>query len=474
MNRPVVATRSARITPSAVTSTRTPISNEGQWTRSKSRSPSRHGAGTRLDPFNVDASSNTGQPSVKRKRSLNSVGNSNSPVIMDDVDRGQRIKSKPLLHRTMPPSASSSRPRKDRETSARPRSHLDSSHHTQQLPTVNPTIRQVDTNTTKERQDVATAIEFERMRKELETLKKESKKQAKKQNKTIEDLKAQLAAEKLSREQQERALTVVSTKLSKNEQLVQTIESSLQCQICIELLSRPHLLVPCGHIFCSGCLEQWFRAAPAGEDEDDDMGDDFLLHREKKCPTCRARVVRRPVPTFIVKDVVNTLRPTPPSAGTENDPWKGLFLEDYDSDGSNDDEDMEDYDGYSDGGSEDAHAAVFGHWPRDELAALMFGANPLAGYYGSNSGSDDGMGHGSEDDESGSGSENEDDDEVYSDAEEELFAAPVDRTIWPQHNVQDALHIGAINNNPWYPPLAFQEEELEEIQPRRRRRNGWN
>ncbi|KAJ7036505.1 hypothetical protein C8F04DRAFT_953613 [Mycena alexandri] len=196
------------------------------------------------------------------------------------------------------------------------------------------------------------AAEFERMRKELEMLKRtmdNGKKQLRKQNKTIEELRAQTAAEAVTREEQARLLVAANSKSRKHEELLQTIEASLQCQICIELLSKPNVLAPCGHVFCLECLQQWFRSAP-GTDSDDDMDteahEQYLLHRAKACPCCRTRVLRRPVPVFLVKSVVTALRGTPAATplaigvqGEEDaDPWKGLFLPDYEN---SDDEDEE-------------------------------------------------------------------------------------------------------------------------------------
>ncbi|KAJ6521346.1 hypothetical protein DFH09DRAFT_1425042 [Mycena vulgaris] len=60
-----------------------------------------------------------------------------------------------------------------------------------------------------------------------------------------------------------------------------------------------------------------------------------ILHREKSCPCCRAHVLRRPVPVFVVKSVVTALcnATTQPVAVHDADPWKGLFLPDTTSDG---------------------------------------------------------------------------------------------------------------------------------------------
>jgi len=114
------------------------------------------------------------------------------------------------------------------------------------------------------------------------------------------------------------------------------------------------------------CLQQWFRKAPAN---DDDMYDDddpeYLMSRIKSCPCCRATVRNRPVPVFIVKSLavalakgkdakgsVSVARASPPPS-PEADPWVGLFPpvgedgfgeDDDDDDENNDDDDDEDID----------------------------------------------------------------------------------------------------------------------------------
>ncbi|KAJ7483181.1 hypothetical protein FB451DRAFT_1555226 [Mycena latifolia] len=381
MSRPernsVTASRSIRKITGTVASTRTPqgfFGSEVPGQRSKSRSPSRNGSGSRSDPFTL--STTPVAPTIKRKRSSTSVGPSTTPATTDDTDRGQRIKPKASIasdsgqSRILAISSGSSsvhRPKKERErTRGVP-------EYSQRLQAPNPVPSAIDAQVLATRRGVdkgkakqvelpltpvptysgpLAAAEYERLRKELETLKKESKdarKQLKKQNKTIEELRAQMAVETLAREEQEKALAAVSSKSRKNEELLQTIEVSLQCQICIELLSKPHALAPCGHILCLECLQQWFRSAPSN-DSDDEMDaeaqEEYILHREKSCPCCRATVLRRPVPVFVVKSVVTALRAAatapPPVQGEEDvDPWKGLFLPEYES--PSDDDDREGY-----------------------------------------------------------------------------------------------------------------------------------
>ncbi|KAF7289123.1 RING finger domain protein [Mycena chlorophos] len=468
----------------AVPSTRTYVfQTDSQWQRSKSRSPSR--LNTRADPFTLDSIAAPAPPlaSIKRKRSLS------GSISVDDVDRGQRLKTKPTLSQNRPTTAagasSSSRPRKDKDSTLRP--HVDATP----APQIQIQMRQ--------QVDPALAVaEFERMRKELEMLKRavhDNKKQYKKQNKTIEELRAQLAAEKLTREQQETTLATTSAKLSEKEKVVQSIEASLQCTICIEVLNKPHILVPCGHTFCRDCLRQWFSSPPANEYEDEDLlGPEYHLHREKKCPFCRARVVRRPMPVYIVKEVTSTLHPVPAGAVEEladANVWKGLFLEDYDSaedDDEGSDADMVEFEYESDdGASED--------YENEHELASIFG---VPRFYESGSEDDDEvlMGEGASGDEDENNSQSEgssssepegedEDDEGFSDAED-LVAAPIlpapvyDPVFWRVHhpdpvenlNYNMATDFAAWFNHNAAPRLAGAGARVQpaNVQPRRGRR----
>lgn len=187
----------------AVPSTRTSHSNEITTHRSKSRSPSRSGSGSRSDPFTLAPPTNT---TVKRKRSSASVGTSTTPAIADDFDRGQRIKSKPSVTATralLVPSGSSSshRPKKERERSRHQPEHSQWLQSPNLFPpsdgeALSIARRGIDKGKARQVMEIGpaaasysgplAAAEYERMRKELETLKKtvhESKKQLKKQNK---------------------------------------------------------------------------------------------------------------------------------------------------------------------------------------------------------------------------------------------------------------------------------------------------
>ncbi|KAF8637524.1 hypothetical protein AX17_002768 [Amanita inopinata Kibby_2008] len=191
------------------------------------------------------------------------------------------------------------------------------------------------------------SAEFERIKREVETLKKtvhDQKKMMKKQYKVIEELRNELTSDAV-------ALTEKDTKLfEKDEELrklrdkigtyessVSSIESTFQCQICMEMLYRPYALPPCGHVFCLLCLQEWFRKAPTSDYDDNLDGAAYVLYRPKTCPCCRADVTHRPVPLFIVRAATQGLgkiraqlsgsefRSGSPILDGEEDPWKGIF-----------------------------------------------------------------------------------------------------------------------------------------------------
>lgn len=113
------------------------------------------------------------------------------------------------------------------------------------------------------------------------------------------------------------------------------------CSYVLPAFLNDHSLSPCGHILCVTCLQEWFRKAPAVDDEVyDDSDPDYLLRRRKTCPCCRTNIRHRPIPVFMIKAIVAGIAKmkglqTGTSPGRElvfndSDPWEGLFPEDED------------------------------------------------------------------------------------------------------------------------------------------------
>jgi hypothetical protein len=56
-----------------------------------------------------------------------------------------------------------------------------------------------------------------------------------------------------------------------NEALIKKLAEEHECGICYELLYQPVQLAPCLHIYCGGCLSDWFK-------------------KQQDCPNCRKEV----------------------------------------------------------------------------------------------------------------------------------------------------------------------------------------
>jgi len=135
--------------------------------------------------------------------------------------------------------------------------------------------------------------------------------------------------------------------IEKQHAALMSMHASLQCQVCLELLTNPYVLGKCGHVCCQTCLESWFRHSPQagaallyGEDGGEN---DIPLHlRQKSCPHCRAAVRVRPVPLYLIKGLTGVMsapglldksvleiqaevqeNATP--AVTPDDPWEAFF-----------------------------------------------------------------------------------------------------------------------------------------------------
>ncbi|KAF9946943.1 E3 ubiquitin ligase [Modicella reniformis] len=67
-------------------------------------------------------------------------------------------------------------------------------------------------------------------------------------------------------------------------QAKQSRDVALQCNICVDYFSSP-FTIECGHTFCYECLHAW-------------------LEIQKSCPTCRAKLLRRPTLSFSIREQV--------------------------------------------------------------------------------------------------------------------------------------------------------------------------
>ncbi len=141
--------------------------------------------------------------------------------------------------------------------------------------------------------------------------------------------------------------------LKRHQTHLTSVQQSLTCQICLDLLYKPFALAPCGHVACYECLVRWFTAPGPGENEPDNQNANrgrgtangatgIHVHKRKTCPICRARVSERPVEVWGMKDMVNALvrsklveTPNASGASSSNDsrngqgrapdPWHRIF-----------------------------------------------------------------------------------------------------------------------------------------------------
>ncbi|RPD61548.1 hypothetical protein L226DRAFT_612414 [Lentinus tigrinus ALCF2SS1-7] len=129
-------------------------------------------------------------------------------------------------------------------------------------------------------------------------------------------------------------ISVKNKLVTDHEGLVSTLQQSLSCQICLDLMHRPFALSPCGHSACHQCLVNWFKAPPA------DVPANQVLPvwlRKKTCPHCRAVVKDRPIEIWAIKEMVANLVKSglaqgfySPAEEAANDainvdPWTGIF-----------------------------------------------------------------------------------------------------------------------------------------------------
>ncbi|KAI0251384.1 hypothetical protein BJV78DRAFT_1211070 [Lactifluus subvellereus] len=206
------------------------------------------------------------------------------------------------------------------------------------------------------------AMEFNRMKRDLEALKKQAvihTKIIQKQANTILTQKNELRSMHQSHEEQLSQIEVLETKIGQADELTSNIEGTLQCQICIDTLSKPFALSPCGHVLCQRCLQDWFRNAPVPQDEMNVDEPLPLILRKKTCPFCRAAIRSRPLPLFVLKNLLSVLAKGKPGGviGSSRpsplpdlvDPWAEIFpplRSDSESDAEDDDPDYSAEDDY--------------------------------------------------------------------------------------------------------------------------------
>lgn len=106
------------------------------------------------------------------------------------------------------------------------------------------------------------------------------------------------------------------TMIAFNNDTILQLHSQCTCTVCLELAYRPHVLSPCGHVFCARCLVLWFKKALPDEPPlapyltEDQLVEERnrrTLRRKKLCPHCRERVQARPSEIWMIKGLVEKL-----------------------------------------------------------------------------------------------------------------------------------------------------------------------
>ncbi|KAG0229135.1 E3 ubiquitin ligase, partial [Mortierella sp. GBA43] len=187
-----------------------------------------------------------------------------------------------------------------------------------------PSLLDILTSPTKE-----ALAEMERLRSQVAQLQKEIETKdaiiAKLQANAGEPIRSSLAGKTESSTVSR--VTPTSSKPSPADTIVQTKQardSALQCGICVDYFSSP-FTAECGHTFCYECLHAW-------------------LEIHKSCPTCRAKLLRRPTLSFSIREQVMAVIARLPEAERKEamakiqegedylqskqrrgDPWESIF-----------------------------------------------------------------------------------------------------------------------------------------------------
>ncbi|PWN34392.1 uncharacterized protein FA14DRAFT_181018 [Meira miltonrushii] len=132
----------------------------------------------------------------------------------------------------------------------------------------------------------------------------------------VELQEATLSAQSDTISQLSDAISQLSDTISQLSDTISQLHSQCACTVCLELAYRPHVLSPCGHVFCARCLVLWFKEALPDEPpfapyltEEQRLEEQQrrTLRRKKLCPHCRVRVQARPAEVWMIKGLVNKL-----------------------------------------------------------------------------------------------------------------------------------------------------------------------
>ncbi|KAE8270170.1 hypothetical protein A4X09_0g2185 [Tilletia walkeri] len=88
------------------------------------------------------------------------------------------------------------------------------------------------------------------------------------------------------------------------------------CDVCFDLMTRPCIVAPCGHMACRECLVAYWKQPSPGEyplreglteDERQRVERHRTLARKKSCPICRSQCLRPPAEAWLMKNIVGDI-----------------------------------------------------------------------------------------------------------------------------------------------------------------------
>ncbi|GJJ10921.1 hypothetical protein Clacol_005150 [Clathrus columnatus] len=168
------------------------------------------------------------------------------------------------------------------------------------------------------------------------------------QRERIDELEAKVKWLEEKCAEEERTRTIAEEELQNEQVKSKRLVDAVNCVVCLDTLWYPQSL-ECGHTACYPCLKKWWTtsneeditAAMINTRQEGSQGMvdipttnplQSVVNRKKECPHCKAHIIRRPAPNYLVRhivEIINDHLPShtrelfPPTAGS--DPWDGIF-----------------------------------------------------------------------------------------------------------------------------------------------------
>ncbi|CAD6897462.1 unnamed protein product [Tilletia controversa] len=123
-----------------------------------------------------------------------------------------------------------------------------------------------------------------------------------------------------SRETLQAQLQILRRRLEASERIAESqarvlvgLHERCSCDVCFDLMTRPCVIAPCGHMACRECLVAYWKQPSVAEppireglteDERQRMERHRTLARVKICPICRSECLRAPAEVWLMKQIV--------------------------------------------------------------------------------------------------------------------------------------------------------------------------